>query len=225
MLWLDFDGVLANSADECLYLVESVNGNLSVAEKNIFLKKRYLVNEPYGFFILADLCRSGLNGLDFEVEYKARYKKYRTSEIEEIHDVFFEQRRALMSADLGYWCQINSPTPFFNELKLLKINPAMINIISTKNFGALKAWLEFYKFEVADIFGNEEYRRFKNKFNIIKNQSDLPSIFIDDNCVHIDNYDWTSIHCKAIFAGWGYNKCLTDNTRFVLEVIKSDLCN
>jgi hypothetical protein len=225
MLWLDFDGVLANSVSECLFLVESISGKLTKRQKEKFIRNRYLVNEPYGFFVLSDLCKSNLKQFDFEFTYNDQYHKFESHEIELLHQDFFEKRKILMEQDLSQWCEINSPTQFFTRLKLLKIEPTKINIISTKNYDALKAWLDFYNFEVAKIFGNREFRLSKNKFNIIKREAKNNSIFIDDNYVHIDGYDWNSINCKALFASWGYNKDSADNTNSVIKVIKNDLCN
>lgn len=225
MLWLDFDGVLANSASECLLIVESISGKLSNHEKDTFIRNRYLVNEPYGFFVLSELCKAKIKQSDFESIYNARYHKFQSHEIENLHELFFKKRKLLMERDLSHWCKINAPTQFFTRLRSLSMEPNKINIISTKNYFALKTWLGYYNFEVGKIFGNKEYRLFKNKFSIIKSEGCKNSIFIDDNNVHIKGYDWDSINCKAIIASWGYNHLSTDNTMSIIKAVKNDLCN
>ena len=181
MLWLDFDGVLADSAYECLYLVESIEGKLSNEQGNVFKNNRYLVNEPYGFFILHDLCRSNVEISSLKFCYNKLYNSFPNSKIVDLHQTFFDKRRFLVKRDIGEWCNINPPTSFFNKLRALDLDRQRIKIVSTKNFHALKTWLDFYEFDVGQIFGNDEYRSFKNKFNIIKYQSISNSIFIDDN--------------------------------------------
>lgn len=215
MLYLDFDGVLSDSAPECMEITQkALDVTFTLIQKKVFLENRYLVNEPYGFFILAKLIITC--SLSTE-KYNILYKKTSDEEQNFLNKKFFDTRNDFIK-DIGLdaWMDLNKPTEFFYKVKQSNFD---LIIVSTKNKEALINWLDYYDLRTKKIYGNECYRKYGSKFNIIKKyKTDNGKVFIDDNPVHIDNFSWSNINCTPLIAGWGYN-CFENNMNEVEKIL------
>lgn len=207
MLYLDFDGVIADSAIECLKITEIQNSmQLSPEQRLIFLDKRSLVNEPFGFTLLLSLV---IKEQFSEEDYKSLYTSTSIADQVKINRDFFACRSQYIESNgIENWVNLNPPTYFF---ELIKKRGKEIIIVSTKDDEALSIWCKQNNFNVSEIHGNESYRFYGSKYDLISTYGhDMSKVFIDDNLEHVINRDWHAINCKAITAGWGYNN-LTDN--------------
>lgn len=213
MLYLDFDGVICDSAIECLRIVE-IQSNVSTTneQRSRFLKDRYLVNEPFGFKVLLDLV---LDGDVCEQRFSEICATLSDENQKELNSEFFETRATyIKNAGISQWIALNPPTPFFD---VIRNREREIVLVSTKNYESLLLWCKTNNFNVYSIYGNESYREYGSKYNLIAQFiEDDEKIFIDDNDVHISGFDWEAINCRAISAGWGYNG-LPDNLEKVME--------
>ena len=223
LIALDFDGVLCNSADECLHNIELIqNIKLGSKQRELFLSFRYLVNEPFEYFILFDYI------INKEEICEERFSKdvnlQSPISSSRMNKKFFANRNKLInSIGMDEWCKINKPTPFFNCLKDLTNNSTFdFIIVSTKNEDSLRLWLSYYNFSVNGIYGMESYRKYKSKFEIISKISNSYNkvLFVDDNKIHLEKYNWDSINCETVLAGWGYNSLDYDNCKDTVSYIK-----
>tara|TARA_X000000950_G_scaffold275453_1_gene361886 strand:- start:37682 stop:38329 length:648 start_codon:yes stop_codon:yes gene_type:complete len=215
MLYLDFDGVIADSSIECLKISEIQNSTrLSPDQRLIFLDNRYLVNEPFGFTLLLSLVIKKQFSAE---EYKSLYMSTSTADQVKTNNEFFACRsKYIKSNGIENWVNLNPPTNFF---ELIKNRGKETIIVSTKDDEALSIWCKKNNFNVCEIHGNQSYRYYGSKYDLIATYGhDRSKIFIDDNQEHLINCDWHAINCKAITAGWGYND-LTDNLDEVIKYL------
>ena len=225
MIFLDFDGVLADSAQECYTVVSNLFAENSFEIKNKFLQNRYLVKEPYGFYILFKLLLDGNNNRDIKTIYKKKYENISNLNKLKYTNNFFKKREELIKKEgLDCWCQLNPPTKFF--VKFMKYNSNKSKdfiIVSTKNSDEIDIWVKYYKMNPHSIYGNESYVHSKNKFSLIKNvcnfDDNQSNYFVDDNYEHITGNDWISINCIPLYAKWGYNNSDEDNTDSIIDRI------
>lgn len=250
--YLDFDGVIANSAVECIntafviwqdhnyYLFDQINDQTIPNIKNqiidLSISNRYLVVPPEHYYCLIDSifneflvtnkfpCNDLLNDLFI--------KKVRTISPKVLekfkHDFFSLREEKFQTQSDKEWVQENPPTIFINKFyKLIKNFPAEVYVISRKNHIAIKKWFQGTKLPIKNIYGNEELKYFNdNKFNLIKSlqlkNDHQKAFFIDDMVSEFDDNNWNKINVVTIEAGWGYND-LMDNTLQTLNILEEQL--
>ncbi len=244
--YLDFDGVMADTAKECIntsfFSWFRINKNkkkyLSVTKELVLkkaLKFRYLVTLPEHYYCLIDLLvekelkNEEVNDNDFEKNFKQKVACENIKTLNKFKTVFFRTRKERFSKKPNSeWLAENPPTKFLKKFKeLIKNYNSEVIIVSRKDKGSILAWLDEIKLNFSEIYGNESLENFnKSKFFLIKNlqqkQNLNDAIFIDDSPEEINQEDWKSISITPILAGWGYNH-LEDNTNQVLKKIKEDL--
>ena len=248
-IYLDFDGVIAHSAVECItsaynvwwHLQENPTqqdgvSRLELERDSIIqlsIENRFLVVPPEHYFCL-------IQSVFEEVQSKAsktcaasiseRFKKACQNSSPSLmclfKQKFFEFREVKFNqqSDLD-WVTENPITPFAKKLfDMLELYPAEVFIVSRKNYVSLAKWVSGSGFEVKKIYGNEELAKFGySKFNLISSlQSNLPSsraVFVDDMAFEFDSVSWSDIGVETLEAGWGYNN-LSDNTDEILRNIR-----
>ena len=248
-IYLDFDGVIAHSAVECITSAYNVwlhlqanpapqNGisRLEVERDKIIqlsIENRFLVVPPEHYFCLiqsvfeevqskaSETCTAGISK-----RFKKACQNSSPSLLYLFKQKFFEFRevRFNQQSDLD-WFKENPITPFTKKLfDMLKLYPAEVFIVSRKNYLSLAKWVSGSGFEVNKIYGNEELAKFgDSKFYLISSlQNELPScsaVFVDDMAFEFDSVGWSDIGVKTLEAGWGYNN-LSDNTDEILTNIR-----
>lgn len=251
-IFLDFDGVIANSAIECINTsynawapIKINDYNLNESSNNFLdkeliietcIKNRFLVIPPEHYFCLIESVYEEIN-LNLEkissTSIEKRFHKIcnKTSPLllRQFKQDLFQLRNQKFKTQTDYeWVTENPPTLFTKKLfKMIEPYDSEILIVSRKNYLSISKWVAGTGYKVDGIFGNEELVKFGNsKFNLISNiQLANPvkkSVFVDDMKFEFDSSEWSNIGVKTLNAGWGYNN-LIDNTSEILKEINRNL--
>tara|TARA_Y100000022_G_scaffold129682_1_gene112383 strand:+ start:565 stop:1344 length:780 start_codon:yes stop_codon:yes gene_type:complete len=250
--YLDFDGVIADSAQECIKTSFDawLKYNKEILEMNIkkdfesfrdlvtenALKYRFLVTPPEHYYCLIDFIAQEILSTKIELTNKSAQKKFRRSTqtaspklLEKFKvDFFLTRKDRLEKYGKSNWLLENPPTKFLEKfLNLIKQINSEIIIISRKDRNSISLWLDEKKINVSQIFCNEKISQYDNsKFNLIEHLQSQKNykkgIFIDDSAEEIISKDWKSISITPIIAGWGYN-LKKDNSESVLKQIQTEI--
>ena len=247
--YLDFDGVIAHSAIECInsaynvWLKKNSNlyKNIDPTEKlklkskiiDCSIANRYLVVPPENYYCLIDAVfheiafgNSNLSTKSIHDLFVSKLNSVCEEELNEFKHNFFSYRdKKFDSQSDSDWVLENPPTPFISLFyKLINDNDIEISVISRKNYKAIEKWFKGANLSVNKIYGNEALSEFNNnKFLLIediqRNNGNQKGIFIDDFISEFDSLGWQDINVITLAAGWGYND-LKDNTKQTLNIIK-----
>lgn len=249
-LYLDFDGVIADTANECIEstirIWQESNKNLEFQiDKKIYLDQlfnlaityRYLVVHPEHFLVLIDtIAKTILDEKNIEEEKISKafisninlYESNHAKELEEFKLKLFDSRsKSIKNSSCHEWVKMNPATRFWNEL----INSDFINIfnlkiISRKDENSISKWIEAFNINELEIYSNDILSKNISKFDHIKklqNKSDFKkSYFIDDKRYEFNGGNWDSINVITVHAGWGYNDS-KDNTDSVLKILSLEV--
>ena len=251
-IYLDFDGVIAHSALECITSAYNVwlhlqanptqqNGisRLGVERDNIIqlsIKNRFLVVPPEHYFCLIQSVFEEVKSKTFKTCTASILKRFNAvcqnsspSLLHLFKQKFFEFREVKFNkqSDLD-WVTENPITPFAKKLfDMLKLYPAEVFIVSRKNYVSVAKWVSGSGIKVEKIYGNEDLAKFgDSKFNLISSlQNEIPffsAVFVDDMAFEFDSVGWSDIGVETLEAGWGYNN-LVDNTDEILKNIRDFL--
>ncbi len=250
-IYLDFDGVIAHSAIECISSAFNVWSAMhsDLLDKKILtdldcknsiieisVANRSLVIPPEHYFCLIQSVYEQIKSLSpntsqasIEQNFNKNCKSASHILLDQFKRNFFEYREQKFhtQSDAG-WVQENPATFFTKELfKMIKSFDVEIFIVSRKNYMSLDKWVSGSGYKVDGIFGNEELAKFENsKFKLISNlqteKSPRKSIFVDDTAFEFNSSGWSDINVVTLEAGWGYNN-LSDNTNEILKKINGNL--
>ena len=237
MIFLDFDGVLFDTAREA-FVVASLTDNkidsIQSAEFNshayqLFSNYRYLIDQAWNYSYLMELIYSETHE-KFEERYYNLIKNASNKDIKRYENSFFSTRSSLKEGCAVEWMQLNKPFPFLNLIKpLIADCIESFLIVTTKDKETVKSLLltEGVMFPDCQIYDKEHYSLYQSKAKIIQNivmdGNVKKSLFIDDNAQHLHK-------CRKIKfleicqAGWGYVSPNDSNllTEFqIIEKIKS----
>jgi len=199
LIFLDFDGVLFNTAKEA-YAVSMIAVNTFMDIDNVkfdskyyhdFIKYRYLVGPAWNYkYILEILDSDGV--LNFEHKYKTLIQNAKKEDYQKFENSFFEARRSLKEDNFSQWLQLNEPNDFLTLVKpFLVSNRDFFRIITTKDKATVTKLLDINNvlFCTKLIYDREDFEKYENKANIIKSILSLnnveKAIFIDDSEQHL----------------------------------------
>lgn len=208
--FLDFDGVLFDSIDECyqntVEVFELLQNPIPDAEKfkSLFYEYRYLVRPAREYLFLG---LAVINCLKSKVDIKDEFYKLQ-NEIDpcSFASMFFKNRHRNQVERTNWWIELNRPTPFFHYVKSL--SDIEIVIVTTKDKQSVETLLQHFGLPVKSILGKEDYDKSKNKGLMIaeylNSYGGQNSIFIDDSLEHLETVKDERI--SKFFAPWGYEK-------------------
>ena len=250
--YLDFDGVIAHSAIECVNNAFSVwqetendlfnnidSSTISNAKSKIIdccISNRYLVIPPEHYFCLIDAI------------FHEFLDKNKIPEDNQVPNLFFSKIQSVCPKILKTfkknffslrdkkfvtlsdedWVRENPETLFINQFyKIIKNNSVEVIVVSRKNYMAIKKWFLGSRLPVKEIYGNEALNKYdNNKYNLIESlqlkNQKNKAFFIDDMISEFDIHNWQKINVITLQAGWGYND-LDDNTQDILKIIKEHI--
>jgi len=251
-IYLDFDGVIADTAAECIkngfkawlslqpnHIKNSINAS-SGLEKKIFdisIVNRSLVVPPEHFFLLIQSVYEEISIRDnknitpssIKNRFNLSLKATPSSILEKFKEIFFRIREiAFNDITDKNWVNENPKTYFAERLfTMIDLNKVEVCIVSRKNYVSLRKWVSGSGYKVDRIFGNEDLLKHAgSKFNLIsKLQFEKPqreSFFIDDMACEFSSFNWSNINVTPLEAGWGYND-LSDNTTEILTIIEQKI--
>ncbi len=213
-LFLDVDGVIINSIDECYLISSEVFFKIFHSKtpdpkiKEMFYQHRGLVRPVYQYKVLFQAIESVLEGSKNDVEEKF-FELDRSSHSDDnkrFESLFFDLRKKYQ-ADLDLWIKMNPLTPFGQTLKGKHLPNTFF--ITTKDKVSVDHISRHHSIKVSGIFDKEIYACLGSKGKVISNflneHNDYDSaVFVDDAVEHLDTVDDSRIKCY--FADWGYGK-------------------
>lgn len=213
-LFLDFDGVIVNSIDEC-YLISSevyfkiLKSTAPSGEiKELFYKHRGLVRPVHQFMLLFRAIESVRSGDGDDIERKFfELDRSVSSEEKDRFEAFFFDLRKNYQRDLAGWVAMNPLTPFGETLRGRTLPNSFF--ITTKDSASVAHIARHHDIKVGGTFDKEVYSRFGSKGKIISHFLDEKeeydtAVFVDDAVEHLDSVEDSRIQCY--FADWGYGK-------------------
>lgn len=247
-IYLDFDGVIAYSAVECVNTAFCVwchsqqhgpHGNAFsslVVDKDVIIRRaienRSLVIPPEHYYCLIQAVYEEAQSYSRTSNYNiaSRFDNICRNSTPEVLSAFrnkffeFRNEKFARQSDVE-WALENPITPFTRKLfEMIKPYSADVFVVSRKNYSSIAKWLSGSQIKVTCIFGNEELAKFGgSKFNLISKYeaefSSARAVFVDDMAFEFDANGWLDIGVITLEAGWGYNH-LADNTDEVLGKIR-----
>ena len=230
MLILDFDGVVADTAVESMFVaLLAFNNNDSLSEtcQKAFLENRYLVNDPHGFKILLDIIKSTNHASNLDKvksTFQQRDKELPAEEKQRLKVKFFQSRERMKSGlSEDEWMRA---MPSFRFIEQINLPPEQIIILSVKDEKTISCWLDYNRIKVNKIYGSNALEAHENKFDFIRQFQETYQInkliFIDDNIENIEGFPWKTINCQALIASWGYNQRQDNNIVELLEQLNQN---
>jgi hypothetical protein len=214
LVFLDFDGVLYNTATEaytvisiCSGLIESIEElNLNTAHYQEFIKYRFLVGPAWNYKYMLEYMGES----DFQAKFENAVVKATKEDYASFENIFFKVRKILQNENYIEWLKLNKPYTFLGNMKEI-INKNLDNffIITTKDKATVLKLLEFkgVKFNKSQVYDKEYFEKYSSKSKIIKHimctQNTNKAIFVDDSKNHLK--DCIGIENLLLFqASWGY---------------------
>jgi len=212
ILFLDFDGVIVDSIEEC-YIVskEAYYGHAIFTYdedeyRKLFYQYRGLVRPAHEYralhraieFCIRDEAYDRVEDVFNGLVSGAQKKEEILFEKE-----FFYIRRLHKELDREAWMNMNPLTSYGESLVSIDSN---IFIVTTKNISATEDLLLHYNIPVSGIYANDDIKRAGSKGNLIKQvmdeKNEQSAIFIDDAVEHLNSVSDRRVKCY--FADWGY---------------------
>jgi phosphoglycolate phosphatase-like HAD superfamily hydrolase len=211
-LFLDVDGVIINSIDECylisseVYFKEFKSKSPDPRTKELFYQHRGLVRPVYQYMVLFQAIESVQQGNESNIEQKfiELNQSSQVGDNNRFENLFFDLRKKYQ-ADLASWVRMNPLTLFGQTLK--EKNLLNTFFITTKDKVSVEHISRHYSIRVSGIFEKEIYSRLGSKGKIITkflndHHNYDSAVFVDDAVEHLDTVDDSRIKCY--FADWGY---------------------
>ena len=215
MIFLDFDGVIVDSIEECYvvscetyYGYSASNVVNNSCYKDIFYKFRGLVRPAREYMNLHRAIEYSFSNTeckdDIESLFYQSIKATTITEGESFEEKFFFTRLLCQKKNFPLWIKMNPLTDFGKTL--VGYENSDIIIITTKNLQSVSKILEFYKINVEGIYANDDVRKAGSKGEIIKSimdaKNELKAVFVDDSVEHLNTVRDGRVVCY--FANWGY---------------------
>ncbi len=212
ILCLDFDGVLCDSAVECLvtgynaYHDAAVSGpdEIEPGLRDYFLKYRYLVGPANDFGVLFHAFEQGGETLTRE-SYDAMREATRAMR-EDFGPRFFASRDRLKQ-DMDHWLGLHRL--FEQSRAVLDIGFPSFYVITTKDADSVMRLAEFsgYHGRILGVYGKEIATDKRVSFQtLFRDRNDQQAsetyLFVDDNVVHLQQV--SDLPVEPWLATWGY---------------------
>lgn len=244
VIYLDFDGVIAASAIECVNTAmcameelekNSIEDDVSITDcekiKHLAISNRYLVLPPEHYYCLIKAVTAFVHEVDVEPSriaerFNIEKLEVREDTLRQFKYLFFNKRSRDNDENSDVkWYLENPATPFIHELmRLLEGRNVRVEIVSRKDEASILKWVSSSPFQFDSIFGNGALNSENNeKFALISKlqaqRGNAKAIFIDDAPSELFDFDWASIGVTPLVAGWGYNQ-LEDNKSEIITNVK-----
>ena len=212
-LFLDFDGVICDSIEECYCISKEAYFGFAKFEldekpyKKLFWRYRGLVRPPFQYLFLHKAIVQFLKNEieDIQFCFQELSAKVDQSEKHRFEYAFFKMREYYQE-DVEKWVKLNPLTRYGKTLQHRELRNYFI--VTTKDIGSIGILLNHYDINIQKIYDREAFIKFGSKGKIISyflDHSDFTeAIFVDDAKEHLDSAKDTRINC--LFADWGYGE-------------------
>lgn len=218
LLFLDFDGVLFDTAVEAFHVSfkvyfgcdynPSVNRNIF----DLFKQNRYLVAPAWHYFYLLQAIELNISsGTDIKSQFRSSIVGSDKIQYGEFESSFFKYRKFLRENTFEHWISLHDKYPFFDYVKSLLTSdqPITCYILSTKDEETIKIVLMDNGVDIpaVRILGKSAFDNYGNKANVIKSimadYDGCEAIFIDDSVEHLEGCKEIN-QLTTIQNDWGY---------------------
>lgn len=212
MLFLDFDGVLCDSINECYvssWLAFYRNGEqpkaISLAERRLFDSYRPFIRRGADYLLLQHCVRNGIT-LASQKDFDDQIARMGEGRMADYDGLFYEVRRELLDKNRPYWLALNPPfSAVLPPLRLVASNP-LVHIISTKRadyiFEIVRSWGLAWPLERIYCSGTEDKEDYLR--TCLDGQEMEEGILVDDQIDHLTRIKDRRI--RSYLASWGYVK-------------------
>lgn len=220
MLALDFDGVIADSSNECLVTAHNTYSrylgaydpryNLEHFDQALlekFHQTRPLIRRGEDFVYLLQAIHAGVD-LNLQQDFDDFVANY-TDRREQYREIFYLEREKFQRAYPAEWLGLNKFYPGMVSFLKKRLVPGDTIIVTTKDIRSVGILLEQYgvKFKSSNLFqATREYRKPDIVNEIIKTRHWIAesSAFIDDHVATVLEMAQNS-QVRSYCAAWGYN--------------------
>jgi len=216
---LDFDGVICDSAYECLVTSREAfphfcqELNLPVPRTDMpddalaehFCRLRYMARTAGEFWLILDRLYRGQTHIDPNgFERQARRNETKNALFEKN---FFATRADHMSRDYGGWLGLHRLYPQFTDFWQALGHPDRVVIVTSKNQAPVRALLDHFQLDLGDdvIFAREAGLHKDEKIRAaasLKGTDPQYLLFVDDHLGNLQTVQPTGSPCYL--ALWGY---------------------
>ena len=212
MLFLDFDGVLCDSINECYvssWLAFYRGGEepkaISIAERKRFDGYRPFIRRGADYLLLQHCIRNGVV-LARQEDFDAQLARMGERRMADYDRLFYEVRRELLEKERPYWLALNPPfAAIVPALGGAAPNP-LVHIISTKRadyiFEIVRSWGLAWPLERIYCSGTEDKEDYLR--TCLDGQEMEEGILVDDQIDHLTRIKDRRI--RSYLASWGYVK-------------------
>ena len=212
VIFIDFDGVICNSADECLvsswigyyrYHLKKEPAHMPVFSRSRFIQCRPFIRSGDDYLLIQELIDRGIYIEDNE-QFDAQRNLAGKDKMNIYKHYFYQARDYLLKTDYTYWLELNTIFPFLKKPLKNALKKDNIHILSTKKEKYIIETLKYYKISIAPervhYSSNSDKLSFIESF--LSNSHHTKAVLIDDQ---IDNLKQnTNSHITVYLALWGF---------------------
>lgn len=217
ILFLDFDGVLFDTAIEAFHVAFPTYYHYEYCSEkhskvyDLFKANRYLIAPAWHYFYLFQAIDNHLaTGSSVPDNFYELLLRSNKAQYENFESNFFAYRQYMRNHNFQHWISLNNKYPFFDLIKNYLPGDSNMNsfILSTKDEDTISAILNFnnVSFSADRILGKSYFDKFSNKADVIREIMSCDScsaIFIDDALEHLRGCSGIQ-NLVTIRNDWGY---------------------
>ncbi|MBN1835759.1 MAG: HAD family hydrolase [Spirochaetales bacterium] len=216
LVFLDFDGVICDSAAECFASSwEACFGRphteIPPAQRDQrmadFLRLRPYVRSGEDFMICQEILYKGL-AVDSQADFDALAADKGAAEMARLRDRFYAARGALLRRDRAYWMRLNSLYPeMAAHLPQWAGHPGLF-ILSTKRSEFIAEILASagIGFPLERILHADKSGKGRRLHQVLNRWNPSSALLVDDQIDHLLAIRQTSDRVALYLAAWGYVK-------------------
>lgn len=209
-VFLDFDGVIFDTLKEAYILCRYAYDGIGYFEPvdDIEYKKLYrykfLVYNSWQYYYLMNLIKQDLTDNELLSEYNRLLLNRDFDAEKDFDEKYYSARKDLMENYHDFWDKLESPFPFFHELKK-HAEKLCTPIVSKKNKKAIEYRLKQCGYS-AKIYGKDELEGYETKADFMaeymKKHYIKKAYFVDDNSNNLKPCEKYP-EITPLLAGWG----------------------
>ena len=210
--FLDFDGVVCDSVQECfaasymayheLHLKKKAEA-VSLKDKELFCACRPFIRSGEDYLLIHDLIRGG-HVIDSQETFDAHIKKAGVHTMKTYGKLFYQAREAFLAAEPELWLDLNPLFPGLAGILRRAAENKNFYILSTKKPPFIARILSHHgvQWDISRVlYPEDEPKRRVIEFVMGKGHA----VFVDDQLEHLlDAAQNKNIDCRL--ADWGYVK-------------------
>ena len=211
LLFLDFDGVICDSIDECFvsswYAFFSEAADLPISVK-LSAHRQFAGYRPYirrgADYLLLQHCINDEICLEHQSDFDKQEQLTGVGMMDMYHQQFYAARKHFLSTDESYWLSLNHIYPGLRKHLRTVANDAWILTTKEADFAHRITSAQGISWNRKKIICTGKNRKLDFIQDIMGNDSEVRGIFIDDQIDHFKGNKDSRVTC--LLADWGYVK-------------------